>query len=114
MSSENECLCCIDLNNKLKCALDEVSSLNLIIQLIRNGLMYDCVRASSDTNPSIDKQEDHEESTHKNWIEVNPKLRSNLYNFLNPILFAICTSTFSKLCVTYTLTCRRELSSAPL
>jgi hypothetical protein len=32
----------------------------------------------------------------------------------NPILFAICTSTFSKLCVTYTLTCRRVLSSAPL
>jgi hypothetical protein len=34
--------------------------------------------------------------------------------FLNAILFAICTSTFSKLCVTYTVTCRRELSSAPL
>jgi hypothetical protein len=34
--------------------------------------------------------------------------------FFNPILFAICTSTFSKLCVTYTLTCRRELSSAPV
>jgi hypothetical protein len=27
--------------------------------------------------------------------------------FLNPILFAICASTFSKLCVTYILTCRR-------
>jgi hypothetical protein len=35
-------------------------------------------------------------------------------SFLNPILFAICTSTFGKLCVTYTLTCRRELSSTPL
>jgi hypothetical protein len=35
-------------------------------------------------------------------------------DFLNPILFAICTSTFSKLCVTYTVTCRRVLSSAPL
>jgi hypothetical protein len=34
-------------------------------------------------------------------------------DFLNPILFAIC-STLSKLCVTYTVTCRRELSSAPL
>jgi hypothetical protein len=34
--------------------------------------------------------------------------------FLNPILFATCSSTFSKLCVTYTVTCRRELSSAPL
>jgi hypothetical protein len=34
--------------------------------------------------------------------------------FLNSILFAICTSTFSKLCVTYTLKCRRVLSSAPL
>jgi hypothetical protein len=34
--------------------------------------------------------------------------------FLNPILFAFCISTFSKLCVTYTVTCRRVLSSAPL
>jgi hypothetical protein len=35
--------------------------------------------------------------------------------FLNPILFAICTSTFSKLCKNmYTVACRRVLSSAPL
>jgi hypothetical protein len=33
----------------------------------------------------------------------------------NPILFAICTSTFSKLCkYMYTVACRRVLSSAPL
>jgi hypothetical protein len=37
----------------------------------------------------------------------------NLYiYFLNPILFAICTRTLSKLCVTYTLTWRIELSSS--
>jgi hypothetical protein len=38
-SSENECLCCINLNSKLKCALDEVSSLNLIIRLLWNELV---------------------------------------------------------------------------
>jgi hypothetical protein len=42
----------------------------------------------------------------------NVALLSISFFFLNSILFAICTSTFSKLCVTYTLTCRRELSSA--
>jgi cytochrome c biogenesis protein CcdA len=35
--------------------------------------------------------------------------------FLNPILFAICTSAISKLCKNmYTEACRRVLSSAPL
>jgi hypothetical protein len=35
--------------------------------------------------------------------------------FCNPILFAICTSTFSKLCKkTYTVARRRVLSSVPL
>jgi hypothetical protein len=35
--------------------------------------------------------------------------------FCNPILFAICTSIFSKLCKkTYGMACRRVLSSAPL
>jgi hypothetical protein len=81
MSSENECLYCIDLNNKLKCALDKVSSLNLIIQLLWNELTSNCACASSDTNSSVDKQEDHEETTHRNWIKVNSKLRSNLYSF---------------------------------
>jgi hypothetical protein len=57
MSSENKCLFCIDLNNKLKCALDEVSSLNLIMQLLWNELTSDCARVSSDTSPSIDKQD---------------------------------------------------------
>jgi hypothetical protein len=32
VSSENESLSCIGLNNKLKCALDKVSYLNLITQ----------------------------------------------------------------------------------
>jgi hypothetical protein len=35
--------------------------------------------------------------------------------FLNPVLFAICTSTFSKLCTkTHTVACRRMLTSTPL
>jgi hypothetical protein len=35
--------------------------------------------------------------------------------FCNSILFAICTSTFSKLCKNmYTVACRRVLSSTPL
>jgi hypothetical protein len=35
--------------------------------------------------------------------------------FCNPILFAICTSTFSKLCKNmYTVGCRRVLTSTPL
>jgi hypothetical protein len=35
--------------------------------------------------------------------------------FCNPILFAICTSTFSKLCINmYTVACRRVLTSTPL
>jgi hypothetical protein len=70
MSSENECLCCSDLNNKLNPALDEVSSLNLNIQLLWNELTSVCARTSSDTNRSTDKQEDQEESTHGNWMEV--------------------------------------------
>jgi hypothetical protein len=81
ISSENECLYCIDLNNKLKYALNEVSSLNLIIQLLWNKLACDCGRVSLDTNSSIDKQEDHEVSVHRNWIEVESKRCSNLYSF---------------------------------
>jgi hypothetical protein len=81
VSSENECLSCIDLNNRLKCTLDEVSSLNLIIQLLWNELMSDCVLASSVTNPSTDKQEDLEVSIHRNCIEVNSKHCSNSYSF---------------------------------
>jgi hypothetical protein len=38
----------------------------------------------------------------------------NINSICNPILFAICTSTFSELCVTYTVAFRRVLSSAPL
>jgi hypothetical protein len=37
--------CCIELKNKLKCALDEVSSLNLVIQLVQKELTSDCVLA---------------------------------------------------------------------
>jgi hypothetical protein len=80
ISSENMCLCCTDLDNKLKCARDEVSSLNLIVQLLWNELMSDCVLASSVTNPYTYKQ-GHEVSIHRNWVEVNSKLRGNLYSF---------------------------------
>jgi hypothetical protein len=34
--------------------------------------------------------------------------------FCNPVLFVLCTSTFSKLCKTCTVAFRRVLSSAPL
>jgi hypothetical protein len=81
MSSASECSCCIDLNNKLKCALDEVSSLNLIIQLLQNKVTLNCALASSVTNSSMDKQEDHEVNTHRNWIVINSKVHSNLYRF---------------------------------
>jgi hypothetical protein len=68
------------LNNKLKYPLDEVSSFNLIIQLLWNELMSDCALVSLVTNPSINTQ-DHEVSTHRNWTEVNPKLHCNLCSF---------------------------------
>jgi hypothetical protein len=105
VSSENECLSCIDLNNKLKCALDEVSSLNLIIQLLWNELTSDCVLASSVTNPSTDKQEDHEVSIHTNCIEVNSKHCSDLYSFKKrnsppvnqPILISNCYAQLNNL-----------------
>jgi hypothetical protein len=44
---------------------------------------------------------------------INLLLYNTVHFFLNPILFAICTSTrtFSKLCVTYILTYRRELNT---
>ena len=38
ISSVNECVCSIDVNSKLKCALDEISSLNQIMQLLLNDL----------------------------------------------------------------------------
>jgi hypothetical protein len=41
ISSVNECSGYINLKSKLKCAQDEVSSLNLIIQLLRNELKSD-------------------------------------------------------------------------
>jgi hypothetical protein len=90
ISSVNECLCCIDLNSKLKSALDEISSLNLIIKFLLNELMSDCALASSDIVLSTlcknsDKKEEHEVSIHKNWIEVTSKHRCNPNNFRNPV-----------------------------
>jgi hypothetical protein len=55
------------LNIKLKCALDEVSSLNLIMQLLWNELTSDRALASSVRNSSVGKQEVHEVTTHRNW-----------------------------------------------
>jgi hypothetical protein len=66
ISSENECLCCIDLSRKLKCALDEVGFLNLIVQLLWNELKSGCALVSSVIDLSADKQEDHEVSIRMN------------------------------------------------
>jgi hypothetical protein len=46
-------------------------------------------------------------------------IQSNVLNnyiifFLNPILFAICTSAFSKLCVSYILACLHLNSGSEL
>jgi hypothetical protein len=49
-----------------------------------------------------------------NRLGRQPAYLTSHNNFFNPILFAICTSTFSKLCVMYTVTCRRELNRVPL
>lgn len=64
---------CIGLNNKLKCALDEVNFLNLIIQLMWNKVTSECVIVSLVTNLPSDKQEDHEVFIHRTWIEVDLK-----------------------------------------
>jgi hypothetical protein len=54
--------------------------------------------------------------TPSHWTDSTSLGDGDIFFLLNPILFAICTSTFSKLCINvgYTATCRRELSSAPL
>jgi hypothetical protein len=56
---------------------------------------------------------------YQQWIihEIYTKILVSHRNFFcNPILFAICTSIFSRLCKKnmYTVACRRVLSSAPL
>jgi hypothetical protein len=50
------------------------------------------------------------------WRESEGGRSTNCSFFCNPILIAICTSTFSKLCKhnMYTVVCRRVLNSAPL
>jgi hypothetical protein len=51
------------------------------------------------------------------YSSIDTKFSSllHLFIFCNPILFAICTSTFSKLCKNmYTVACRRVLTSTPL
>ena len=89
ISSVNECLCYIDLNSKLKCALDEISSLNLLIQFLLNERKPDCASTSSDIDLSTmcenaNKKEDHNVSICEKWIEVTSKHRSNSNNFRNP------------------------------
>ena len=88
-SSVDECLCCIDFNSKLKCALDEISSLNLITQFLLNELKPDCASPSLDMDLSTlcengNRKEDHDISTCKNRIEVTSKHFSNSNNFRNP------------------------------
>jgi hypothetical protein len=80
ISSEKECLCCIDLNRKLKCALDEISTLHFTIQILRNELKSDCALASSVIDLSTDKP-DHEVSIYGNLMEVNSKHSYNRYSF---------------------------------
>jgi hypothetical protein len=47
------------------------------------------------------------------YVAMNGVMNDNL--FCNPILFAICISTLSKLCKNmYTVACRRVLTSTPL
>jgi hypothetical protein len=54
-------------------------------------------------------------SSHDAFSEVTLEHLSFFFFFCNLVLFAICTSTFSKLCKNiYTVACRRVLSRAPL
>jgi hypothetical protein len=48
------------------------------------------------------------------YMQISAEYKLRTMDFVNHILFAICTSTFSKLCVSYTVACRREICSAPL
>ena len=81
ISSVNECVCCIDLNSKLKCASDEISSLNQIIQLLLNDLNSDSGPANSDIGLStlreiVSMEKDQNVSTCDDWIEVTSKFSS--------------------------------------
>ena len=89
ISIVNECVCCIDLNRKLKCASDEISSLNQIIQLLLNDLNSDCAPAISDIDLSTlreiaSMEKGHNVSTCDDWIEVNSKFSSNTNTVRNP------------------------------
>ena len=89
ISSVNECVCCIDLNSKLKCASDEISSLNQIIQLLLNDLNSDCVPVSSDIDLSTlreiaSMEKEHNMSTCDDWIEVTSKFSRNTNTVRNP------------------------------
>jgi len=86
--SVNECLYCTDLNNKLKCALDKISSLNFIIKFLVNELKTDRASISLNTVPSTlcentDNQDEHNVPIHKNWIKVTLKHSSNSRDFMN-------------------------------
>jgi len=89
ISSINECVCCSDLNSKLKCVTEEISSLNLIKQFLINDRYSDCEPAVSDIelptlhNTASDKSE-HNVSTCDGWIEVISNLCSKSVNVRNP------------------------------
>jgi hypothetical protein len=88
ISSINKCICCSDLNNKLKCATEEISSFNLI-QFLINDRYFDCESAGSDTelptlrNTASEKSE-HSVSICDGWIEVISNLRNKSINVRNP------------------------------
>ena len=89
ISSVNEYVCCIDLNSKLKCAWDWISSLNQIIQLSLNYLYFDCAPASSDIDLSTlreiaSTEKDQNVSACEDWIEVTSKFNRNSNTVRNP------------------------------
>jgi len=88
ISSVNKCLYCTDLNKKLKCALNKINSLNLIIKFLVNELKTDCASTSSKIVPSTlcentDNQVEHTVPIHKRWIKVTSKHSSNSSDFRN-------------------------------
>jgi len=86
ISSIKECLYYKDMNNKLKCTLDEISSLNLIIKFLVNELKTDCASTSLNIVPSTlrentDNQDEHTVPIHENWIKVASKHSINSSDF---------------------------------
>ena len=81
-SNVNECICCTDLNSKLKSLQNEISSLNLIINVLLKELTPSAATAGMDIRVSTScgnpvNQVDHEKQTCTEWIEAIYKRRYN-------------------------------------